>query len=267
MDIFQSIILGIVQGIAEYFPISSTAHLALIPWIFSWKDPGLSYNVALHFGSLFAIIIYFRKTWQLIITEFLQGIFKLSFTNLHYGRLGLFIIIATIPAVISGLLFEKYAAGILRDPMIIAASLLIFGLLLLYSNSVSKEQRSIKNMTVTDCLIIGLAQAFAIIPGASRSGVAISGALLRNFKTEEAAKFSFMLAAPLIIGATVYESKNLAIASIVQIPFLVGIIVSAIFALLAIKYLLKFVRFSGYKYFVYYRIVLAFVIVLIQMIS
>jgi undecaprenyl-diphosphatase len=169
--------------------------------------------------------------------------------------------------VISGLLFEKYAAGILRDPMIIAASLLIFGLLLLYSNSVSKEERSIKNMTVTDCLIIGLAQAFAIIPGASRSGVTISGALLRNFKTEEAAKFSFMLAAPLIIGATVYESKNLAIASIVQIPFLVGIIVSAIFALLAIKYLLKFVRFSGYKYFVYYRIVLAFVIVLIQMIS
>ncbi len=267
MDIFQSIILGIVQGIAEFFPISSTAHLALIPWIFSWKDPGLSYNVALHFGSLFAIIIYFRKTWQLIITEFLQGIFKLSFTNLHYGRLGLFIIIATIPVVISGLLFEKYAAGILRDPMIIADSLLIFGLLLLYSNSVSKEERSIKNMTVTDCLIIGLAQAFAIIPGASRSGVTISGALLRNFKTEEAAKFSFMLAAPLIIGATVYESKNLAIASIVQIPFLVGIIVSAIFALLAIKYLLKFVRFSGYKYFVYYRIVLAFVIVLIQMIS
>ncbi len=267
MDIFQSIILGIVQGIAEFFPISSTAHLALIPWIFSWKDPGLSYNVALHFGSLFAIIIYFRKTWQLIITEFLQGIFKLSFTNLHYGRLGLFIIIATIPAVISGLLFVKYAAEILRDPMIIAASLLIFGLLLLYSNSVSKEERSIKNMTVTDCLIIGLAQAFAIIPGASRSGVTISGAHLRNFTTEEAAKFSFMLAAPLIIGATVYESKNLAIASIVQIPFLVGIIVSAIFALLAIKYLLRFVRFSGYKYFVYYRIVLAFVIVLIQMIS
>jgi len=267
LDIFQSIILGIVQGIAEFFPISSTAHLALIPWIFSWKDPGLSYNVALHFGSLIAIIIYFRKTWQLIITEFLQGIFKLSFTNLHYGRLGLFIIIATIPAVISGLLFEKYAAGILRDPMIIAASLLIFGLLLLYSNSVSKEERSIKNMTVTDCLIIGLAQAFAIIPGASRSGVTISGALLRNFKTQEAAKFSFMLAAPLIIGATVYESKNLPIASIVQIPFLVGIIVSAICSLLAIKYLLKFVRFSGYKYFVYYRIVLAFVIVLIQMIS
>jgi len=267
LDIYQSIILGIVQGITEFFPISSTAHLALVPWIFSWKDPGLSYNVALHFGSLFAIIIYFRKTWQLIITEFLRGIRKLSFTNLHYGRLGLFIIIATIPAVISGLLFEQYAAGILRDPMIIAASLLIFGLLLLYSNSVSKEEKSIKDITVKDCLIIGLAQAFAIIPGASRSGVTITGALLRNFKTEEAAKFSFMLAAPLIIGATVYESKDMAFDSIVQIPFLVGIIVSAIFAFLAIKYLLRFVRFSGYKYFVYYRIILAFVIVLVQMIS
>jgi undecaprenyl-diphosphatase len=238
LDIFQSIILGIVQGITEFFPISSTAHLALVPWIFSWKDPGLSYNVALHFGSLFAIIIYFRKTWQLIITEFLRGIRKLSFTNLHYGRLGLFIIIATIPAVISGLLFEQYAAGILRDPMIIAASLFIFGLLLLYSNSVSKEEKSIKDISIRDSLIIGLAQAFAIIPGASRSGVTIT-----------------------------YESKNLAIESVVQTPFLVGVTVSAIFAFLAIKYLLRFVRFSGYKYFVYYRIILAFVIVLVQMIS
>ena len=148
MDIFQSIILGIVQGITEFLPISSTAHLALIPWFFSWKDPGLSYNVALHFGSLFAILVYFRKTWQLIITEFLQGISKLSFTDLHYGRLGIFIIIATIPAAIAGLLFEKYAAGILRDPMIIAASLLMFGLLLLYSNSVSKEEKSIKDISI-----------------------------------------------------------------------------------------------------------------------
>lgn len=264
MDIFQSIILGIIQGITEFFPISSTAHLALIPWLFSWKDPGLSYNVALHFGSLFAIVVYFRKTWHLIITEFLQGISRFSFAGLHYGRLGLFIIIATIPAVISGLLFEKYAAGILREPLVIAASLFIFGLLLLYSNKVSKEDKSIKDITITDSLIIGLAQAFAIIPGASRSGVTITGALLRNFKTDEAAKFSFILAAPLIIGATVYESRNIAIESLAQTPFLLGVIVSGIFAFLAIKYLLRLVRYRGYKHFVYYRILLAALIVLIQ---
>ena len=267
MDIFQSIILGIVQGITEFFPISSTAHLALVPWIFSWKDPGLSYNVALHFGSLFAILLYFRKTWQLIITEFLQGLAKRNFTDLQYGQLGIFIIIATIPAVVSGLLFETYAAGVLRDPKLIAASLLIFGLLILSSHSISPAHKSINEMSINDCLIIGLSQAFAIIPGASRSGVTITGALLRNFKTDEAAKFSFILAAPLIIGATVYESKNIAFDSIAQTPFLVGVIVSAIFAFLAIKYLLRFVRFSGYKYFVYYRIVLAVVILLVQFIS
>ncbi|HSG31379.1 MAG TPA: undecaprenyl-diphosphate phosphatase [Thermodesulfobacteriota bacterium] len=264
MDIFQSIILGIIQGITEFFPISSTAHLALIPWFFSWKDPGLSYNVALHFGSLFAILVYFRNTWKLVISQFIQGALKRNFNDLEYGRVGLFIILATIPAVISGLLFETYAAGILRHPLIIAGSLLIFGLLLLYSNKVSKEKRSINNMTIKDSLIIGAAQAFAIIPGASRSGVTITGALLRNFKTDEAAKFSFLMAAPLIVGATVYESRHMSVESIFQTPFLIGILVSAVFAFLAIKYLLRFVRFRGYKYFVYYRIVLAAVITLMH---
>lgn len=265
MEIFQSILLGIIQGITEFFPISSTAHLALIPWFFSWKDPGLSYNVALHFGSLFAIIIYFRKTWQKITLEFITAARRLSFSGLPYGRLGFQIIVATIPAGLSGLLFEQYAAGVLRNPLIIATSLTIFGLLLLYSNSKSNKERTIENITYKDSLIIGLAQAFAIIPGASRSGVTITGALFRNFKTDEAARFSFMMAAPLIIGATVFESKNMTIDSVTQKSFMLGVIVSAIFAFLAIKYLLRFVRFRGYKYFVYYRILLAAVIILIHL--
>ncbi len=155
----------------------------------------------------------------------------------------------------------------MRNPKFIAASLCIFGLLLLYSDKISKKEKSIKHLTIKDSVIIGIAQAFAIIPGASRSGVTITGALFTNFKADEAAKFSFLLAAPLIIGASVYESKNLTIESVVQIPFIIGVLVSAIFAFLAIKYLIRFVRFNGYKYFVYYRIALAVVIALTTIVS
>ncbi len=263
MDFIQSIILGAIQGLTEFFPISSTAHLVLLPWFFSWKDEGLAFNVALHMGSLIAIIYYFREDWIRIISEFLKCLSKLSFSDSTDGRMGLYLIIATIPGGLAGVLFESLASGILRNPIYVAFSLSFFGVLLYASDKFTKKSKSTDEMNLVDCIIIGISQAFAIVPGVSRSGITITGAMFRGYKRDQAAKFSFMLAAPLIAGAGVFESRHLELSSVLSLPFVAGIVASAVFAFLAIKYLLRFVRHRSYTVFVAYRLVLAVIIVIL----
>lgn len=260
MDLIQSIILGAVQGITEFLPISSTAHLVLVPWFLSWKDQGLPFNVALHVGSLVAIIFVFWRDWILIIDEFVRSVFKGSFEGRPNGRIGLYLIIATVPGALAGLIFEEQAAGVLRNPLSIAFFLSAFAILLYLSDRFSKKRKSVTDMNVADCLIIGLSQAFAIIPGVSRSGVTITGAMMRGFKRDEAAKFSFLMAAPLIAGAGVFEMRHLDPASVTSTPFIAGLLASAVFAFLAIKLLIKFVRNASYTVFVIYRLALAMII-------
>lgn len=260
MDLLQSIILGAIQGITEFFPVSSTAHLVLLPWFFSWTDQGLSFNVALHMGSLIAIIYYFWRDWILIIKEFLQSVLKGSFEGRPNGKTGLYLVIATVPGALAGLLFEEYAAGLLRHPLSIAFSLSFFGVILYFSDRVSKKNKTVGEMNIVDCIIIGLSQALAIIPGVSRAGITITGAMFRNLNREEAAKFSFLLGAPLIAGAGVFEARHLEYSAVMSVPFIAGVLASAVFAFLAIKYLLRFVRKSSYTVFVIYRLGLAVLI-------
>lgn len=260
MDLLQSIILGAVQGITEFFPVSSTAHLVLLPWFFSWTDQGLPFNVALHMGSLIAIIYYFWRDWILIIKEFLQSVLKGSFEGRPNGKTGLYLVIATVPGALAGLLFEEYAAGLLRHPLSIAFSLSFFGVVLYFSDRVSKKNKTVGEMNIVDCIIIGLSQALAIIPGVSRAGITITGAMFRNLNREEAAKFSFLLGAPLIAGAGVFEARHLEYSAVMSVPFIAGVLASAVFAFLAIKYLLRFLRKSSYTVFVIYRLGLAVLI-------
>lgn len=265
MDLLQSIILGAVQGITEFFPVSSTAHLVLLPWFFSWTDQGLPFNVALHMGSLIAIIYYFWRDWILIIKEFLQSVLKGSFEGRPNGKTGLYLVIATVPGALAGLLFEEYAAGLLRHPLSIAFSLSFFGVVLYFSDRVSKKNKTVGEMNIVDCIIIGLSQALAIIPGVSRAGITITGAMFRNLNREEAAKFSFLLGAPLIAGAGVFEARHLEYSAVMSVPFIAGVLASAVFAFLAIKYLLRFVRKSSYTVFVIYRLGLAVLIAFIYL--
>ncbi len=264
MDLIQSIILGIIQGITEFLPISSTAHLVLVPWLFSWQDKGLPFNVALHIGSLFAIFAYFYQDWKRIIPEFFKSALKGSFKGNQDGTLGLYIVIGTIPGVISGFAFESYSAGILRNPLSIAAALALFSIFLYIADRRTKNKKSISDMDMTDCLFFGIAQAFAVIPGVSRSGAAVTGGLLRNFKRDEAARFSFLLAAPLITGAGVLESRHIPLDTLTTAPFLLGILSSAVTAFFVIKFLLRFLQKQSYKAFVIYRIALAAVIVILS---
>ncbi len=260
MDLLQSIILGAIQGITEFLPVSSTAHLVLLPWFFSWTDNGLPFNVALHMGSLLAIIYYFWRDWILIIKEFIQSVLSWSFDGRPNGKTGLYLIIATIPGALAGVLFEQYAAGLLRHPLSVAFTLSFFGVVLYFSDRVSKKTRTVGEMNMLDCIIIGISQAFAIIPGVSRTGITITGAMFRNLNREEAAKFSFLLGAPLIAGAGVFEARHLEYSAVMSLPFLAGVLASAVFAFLAIKFLLRFVRKSSYTVFVVYRLALSVLI-------
>lgn len=265
MSLVESIILGIVQGVSEFFPVSSTAHLVLLPWFFSWHDPGLAFDVALHIGTLLALIYYFWREWSRIAVGFFRGLLASGFKDNPNGRLGLIIIVACIPGGVAGVLFEKHAAGILRDPVGIAFTLFFFGLVLYISDRFSRKDRKISGMSVWDGLIIGIFQAMSIVPGVSRSGIAITGGLVRSFKRDEAARFSFLIAAPIIAGAAVFESRNLDLATLASLPFLAGVLSSAFFGFLAIKYLLRYVQQGSYTVFVVYRIVLAALIVFLYL--
>jgi undecaprenyl-diphosphatase len=261
--LLQSVILGFIQGITEILPISSTAHLALLPWFFSWNDPGLAFDVALHIGTLTAVVYYFWRDWALVIQEFIQGVFTGSFKDYPNGKIGFFIIVATIPGALSGLIFEEQAAGILRHPLAIAFSVFFFGVVLYISDRFPRKRREISDINIVDCLVIGTAQALAIIPGVSRSGITITGGLIRNFKRDEAARFSFLLSTPLIAGAAILESRHLDYATVMSSPFIASVLTSAFFGFLSIKYLLMYVQTKSYTVFVIYRILLAVLILFV----
>jgi undecaprenyl-diphosphatase len=265
VNLIQSIILGIVQGTTEILPISSTAHLALLPWFLGWNDPGLAFDASLHLGTLLAIIYYFWRDWILIVKEFVQGVLTSSFENYPNGKTGFFIIVGTIPGALAGLIFEEQAGGMLRNPLIIAATVFVFGIILYLSDRLSKRRRQISEMNILDCLVIGISQAFAIMPGVSRSGITITGGLIRNFKREEAARFSFLLSAPLIAGAVMLESRHLDIGTLTDTAFITGVLTSTVFGFLSIKYLLTYLQKSSYTVFVIYRVLLSALVFLVYM--
>ena len=265
MEIAQSIVLGLIQGITEFFPVSSTAHLFLVPWLFSWQDQGLPFTVALHVGSLFAILYCFRGELALIIRDFLCGLRSFSFEGRQQGKTGVYLLVATLPAVAAGFLFEDYASGMLRNPVLVAAFLLGFGVLLYVSDRKTTESKTLSEMNLADALFFGVAQAFAILPGASRAGVTITGGLFRNYKREEAARFSFLLAIPVIVAAGVFEIRHLGYADVFRWSFALGVATSFISALFAIRFLLGYVRTRSFTLFVVYRVVLSGVIIAVYL--
>lgn len=257
MDLLQAIILGAVQGLGEFLPISSSGHLILAHWLFG-RDLGLSFDVALHWGTLLAVFIYFRADIFNIIRGFWHSLFK-STRDLEgniYQKLSWLIIIASVPAAIIGKLLESKAESAFRSPILVALNLAVFGLVILVADKIGKKEKNLDKIKWTDALIIGLLQALAIVPGISRSGATIAAALFLSFKRPDAARFSFLMSIPVIFGAGVLELPNF--AKISSVPELVlGFISAAIFGFLAIKYLLRYIARNDFKVFVWYRLVLA----------
>jgi undecaprenyl-diphosphatase len=257
MTIFQAIIYGLVQGLTEFLPISSTAHLTLLPWAAGWPDPGLSFDVALHLGTLVALLIYFREEWLALIGSAI-GIVQ-GRTQSPNARMVMLIVAATIPGAIAGALFEHQVENAMRAPQVIALMLIALALFLAVAEIIGRRKKALDEISWGDAMTVGLAQALAIVPGVSRSGVTITAGLFRSMKRDTAAHFSFYLSTPLIAGAVAKRSLEVfkAGATIEQmVPFVVGTLVSGIVGYLAIAFMLRYLQTRTTYPFVYYRLAL-----------
>lgn len=271
MTVIQAIILGIVQGITEFFPISSSAHLITIRYLFDFgtqlsNEQWLVIDIALHFGTLLAIGIYFFKDF---IKMFVEGFKfkgkdgKLSFSNLtHEGKILWYIIVASIPGAIAGILLDDFIEGVVRsNVLIIATTLFIMGIALYFVDKKCKKETTIEKLTLKQAVLIGVGQMFAIIPGFSRSGTTMTVARAMKLERESAAKFSFLLGAPAMLGAAVFSLKHFEV-SMLNFEFFLGIAVSFIVGMIAIKTLMDIVKKSGFGVFAIYRVLLAIILVI-----
>jgi len=263
MTSFQAMIFGALQGLTEFLPISSTAHLILLPWAVGWPDPGLSFDVALHLGTLIALLIYFRTEWIALIGSAL-GILR-GRTQTPDARMAMQIIVATIPGAIAGALFEHKVEDALRAPQVIAIMLIALALVLAVAELMGQRKKGLGEISWTDAITVGVAQALAIVPGVSRSGITITAGLFRNFNRETAARFSFYLSTPIIAGAVAKKSLDVIKAgtTIEQLmPFIVGILASAIVGYLAIAFMMRYLQTRTTYLFIYYRIALGIAVFL-----
>ncbi|MFK8068365.1 MAG: undecaprenyl-diphosphate phosphatase [Gammaproteobacteria bacterium] len=258
MDLLQLIVLAIVQGLTEFLPISSSAHLILLPLLTGWEDQGLAYDVAVHFGSLFAVMFYFRDDIKKVLFAWFSSVLGGEATE--NSRLGWAVIIGTIPAVIVGFLMKDYIETVLRSPLVIAATTIIFGLLLWYSDATATHHRTEKTLTAKDALKIGLAQTLALIPGTSRSGITMTAGLMLGLTRNAAARFSFLLSIPLILAATGLKTKDLISSgqAVDWFGLIFVIVLSMISAYICIHYFLKLINKIGMLPFVIYRLGLGF---------
>jgi undecaprenyl-diphosphatase len=263
----ESIILGIIQGLTEFLPVSSTAHLVIIPELLGWKSGllnSLTFDVALHLGTLLAVVTYFFKDTIDLISGFVRGIYRRDFAADKRARFSLLVFLGTIPAGILGVLLEKWVETKFRTPGVLAAMLLVVGILMWYSEKRAKRDKKVDSLTVRDALIVGFAQALALVPGTSRSGITISSGLLLGYDREDSARFSFLLSIPVIAGAAVLKLRVFihGIPADEIAPLVLGTIFSAIFGFLSIKYFLKYLQRHTMNAFVWYRFFFAAVIII-----
>ncbi|MDD5712418.1 MAG: undecaprenyl-diphosphate phosphatase, partial [Smithellaceae bacterium] len=233
----QAAILGLIQGLAEFLPISSSAHLVLVPWLFNWPDPGLTFDIALHVGTLLAVVIFFWRDWiNLIVKGFTEP-------RGREGRFLWFIAFASVPGALIGFLLEKQAETIFRSPLLIAVMLIAMGIVLYWADRRGTKTIGMEAIDLKTSLYIGLSQALAIIPGVSRSGVTMTTGLALGLSREGAARFSFLLSTPIILGAALVKTPQLiANPSVVNTEFLLGTVVSAVTGMIGIGFLLRYLR-------------------------
>jgi len=259
MEILQVIVLALVQGLTEFLPISSSAHLILVPVLTDWPDQGLAFDVAVHAGTLTAVVLYFRKELVRMVVEWFAS-FKGRLTP--DARLAWAVLIGTIPVGLAGLIFKDLIETQLRSSVVIAIATIVFGLLLWFADKTGRRSKDEYGLQLRDVLVIGLAQALALIPGTSRSGITITAALMLGLKREAAARFSFLLSIPVIFLAGSFETMEyLRVASVQDAqPLLVGALISAVSAYACIHYFLKLLERIGMMPFVAYRLVLGVVL-------
>lgn len=260
MTTLQVIILAIVQGLTEFLPISSSGHLVLVPYLFEWTDQGLAFDVAVHFGSLAAVCIFFRND---IASLFVGGVQVVSGNvKTPESRMTLAIALATVPAALAGLLFASWIEQNLRDPAVIVYTLAGYGILMALADRFGRRERHMAGIGFKDAFIIGCAQVLALVPGTSRSGVTISAARMLGFERKDAARFSFLISAPVILLAAIYKFLELMSGGdpVAWGQLGLGALVSCVVAYISIEFFMRVVTRIGLAPFTIYRLILAAVI-------
>jgi undecaprenyl-diphosphatase len=265
MPLLQVVVLALIQGITEFLPISSTAHLALAPWLLGWTDPGLTFDIALHVGTLLAILVYFFRTWLQIIAQAI---------GVHYGEddalrrnpgLLWLLVVGSVPIGILGYIFGKQAETTWRSPFVIGTMMVVVGILMWLGERAGSRKKDLSAVSFADSLAIGVAQAIAIVPGTSRSGITITAGLFRNLDRPAAARFSFLLSAPAIAAAAAKALHDLmkhgGIPAGMHTPFALGIVISALSGLAVIALLLRFLQRHTLYFFIYYRIIFGIIVI------
>jgi undecaprenyl-diphosphatase len=281
LPIYQVVVLAIVQGLAEFIPVSSSGHLIIVRRLLGWNELSpaheLTFDVALHFGTLLSVLFYFRRTWFQIIRAALGGKVvrfseaggtdqNLTPDEQREERLLLwFLAIATIPGAIAGKLLEHSAEDYFREHIfLIAGALIVVALLMWWGEKVGELRKPLTGISLADALIVGCAQAFALLPGVSRSGSTITAGLFRNMTREAAVRFSFLLSTPLIAGAALLKAHELrkeGLPAEMHMPFLVGVLVSAVVGYIAIAWLIRYLQSNSLKVFIVYRIVVGVIVI------
>lgn len=257
MTVFQSIILGIIQGLTEFLPVSSSAHLNIFPWFFGWDNIPESFDIALHFGTLLALCIYFFKDWINLITAGCKKVFKKE--DSAEGRIFWYLVLATIPTGILSLILDKLSDKYLTGMLPIAIALIVMGIILYIVDKKSAQDVKFEDINFKQGFLIGLSQALAAaFPGVSRSGITITVARAFKLDRASAAKYSFLLSAPVILAAVAVKVTDF----VFNLPFIIGVLVSFVVGLLVIRVLMKYLEKGSYKVFAIYRVILGIVILI-----
>ncbi|MBV9156503.1 MAG: undecaprenyl-diphosphate phosphatase [Acidobacteriaceae bacterium] len=265
MPLYQAVLLAIVQGLTEFFPVSSSAHLIVIPDFLHWDDGGLVFDVALHVGTLAAIVIYFFKDWIQVIANGLGFSYAGSRPDENSRLLLWYLVVGTIPGALAGWKWDKYAEHAWRSPFIIGAAAILVAIYMAIADRMSESKSGLDQLSWGEAIAIGIAQAFAIIPGVSRSGSTIATARLFRLDRETSARFSFLLSAPIIAGAAAKKfldvHKQGGLPPEMRVPYAIGILVSLAVGLLVIAFFLQYVRRHSLNVFVWYRIVFGIIVI------
>jgi undecaprenyl-diphosphatase len=260
MSILQAIIYGIVQGLGEFLPISSTAHLILTPWLLGWDNhPGLAFDIALHMGTLVAVVLFFWRDWIKLTKAGLTDVKSKD------GKLFWLIVIACIPGGILGLLFDDLIETVFRTPLLIGIMLILMGIVLYLADRLSESDVELMDMGLKRSILIGFSQAFAMIPGVSRSGITMAAGRYTGMKREAAAKFTFLLSTPFIFLSGVYKAKDIIGAEIDTLPLIIAVLTAAAVGALSIKFILEHLKRKGFGLFVVYRFILGTVVIAVAL--
>jgi undecaprenyl-diphosphatase len=260
MGALEAIVLGLVQGLTEFLPVSSTAHLRIVPALLGWADPGAAFSAVIQLGTVVAVLAYFSKDIARLTVAFVKGLIARKPFENPDSRLAWYVGIGSVPIVVCGLLFKKAIKHELRSLYVMAGALIVMAVILFVAERIAAQSRALGDAGFRDAAIVGICQAFALIPGSSRSGTTLTGALAMGFRREDAARFSFLLSIPATAGAGLYELKDFFAVAASERPatWVLALSTAVAFAsgMLAIAGLLRFLRTRSTLVFVVYRVVL-----------